>query len=374
MKLWKFVLLGITGHLAETKVLPALAEFAYTYRKEVDIQLIGWSRSKADMDKIQSLLEWKEQHPITNISFIQDQYTGEHNIASLVDSLKQEQLVIYSAIPPVVFADLTKEFCPYPDAPIDILMEKPFGENSEQAQQILNTIKNCGLEQEIHFLDHYAFKSSLRLNKSELKNFSILGEKSIESIQVRASETAGVGTRLGYYNKIGALKDMMNHLLVELDYVLNLHGIEVGDVWPIQWTQLKRDQYMKYAKELGQESDTETEFVLNGVLTHDELNIPLTLQSGKKQREKLGQTRVNYSDGTYLILQLAPEPSLTYYGETDEISLNTQRGPDHDHVRVFHDILTRDLSSFRTPTQVLRDWKAYDAAVTLKKPLNEQAS
>ena len=370
MKLWKFVLLGITGHLAQTKVLPALAEFAYTYRKEVDIQLIGWSRSKADVQKIESLLEWQGNRPITQLSFIQDSYTSEKNIAQLINSLKQERLVMYSAIPPVVFTELTSDFCPYPDAPIDILMEKPFGENSDQAEHILNTISTCGLGEEIHFLDHYAFKSTLRLDKSELKNFEFLKDKTIESIQVRASETAGVGTRLGYYNKIGALKDMMNHLLVELDYALNLHEITIGDRWPITWTELQRSQYLKYTKELGQESDTETAFELKGSLKIQEVTVPLTLMSGKKQQEKRGQTRINYTDGTYLLLELTPNPSLTYFGEDSEVSLNTQKGPKHDHVRVFHDVLTGNFDSFRSPQQVRRDWLTYDQAVSLKKPLD----
>jgi hypothetical protein len=364
MKIWKFVLLGITGDLAESKILPALAEFAFTYRKEVDIHVVGWSRSEANSERIHTLLEWNGESYISHVSFIREEYSSHEVVQQLVNTQNNEEIIVYSAIPPVVFGEMMASFCPFPEANLHILMEKPFGQSSKEARVLIEQISSCTLETKVHFLDHFAFKPALRLSNNETQNFGFLSAKDITQIEISAVEQDGVGNRLGYYQSIGALKDMTNHLLVALEQVLKLHKKQRGPKWPIRWTDLRLGQYQDFIHELGKESSIETKFELQGIL-HLDSEIQLKLLSGKKMYAKQTVIQVMYADQSKVVWRVSPDPVLSYDGY-ETIAINISKGPQHDHVNVFADVLNENFSYFRTTEQVLADWQAYDEAAGLK--------
>ena len=181
---WKFLLFGITGNLAKIKILPGLAEFASLNQDKVSVELIGYSRSKPNLDEIEKVLNsglsknsnldyLKAKHNLTNITFEQGSYEDGKVLFENIAKLKtHERLVVYLAVPPSTFLKFLQNACPYGDQNVDFIIEKPFGRDPIEAAKLLNLVESCGLEQQVHFCDHYLFKNSTLL-------------KSLETLQIR---------------------------------------------------------------------------------------------------------------------------------------------------------------------------------------------
>ena len=134
--------------------------------------------------------------------------------------------LFYLAVPPDAFApicqglqragltyppDAKKPFC-------RIIVEKPIGHDLESARQINTALAQVFDESQIFRIDHY-------LGKETVQNLMVLrfansifepiwNSKYIDHVQITVSEAEGVGTRAAYYDKIGALRDMVqNHIL-----------------------------------------------------------------------------------------------------------------------------------------------------------------
>ncbi|NJK71713.1 MAG: hypothetical protein HC932_05770 [Thermales bacterium] len=141
MKRIKILLLGITGDLARIKVLPALSEFATLHQKDFEVHLIGYSRSKADEKEVENILNQNskhDKHKIKTIEYIQDSYNNIDRFNQIIDGTsKQDKLIIYLAVPPVVFIPFLKSACPLDPSNLHIVIEKPFGRSIEELARSL---------------------------------------------------------------------------------------------------------------------------------------------------------------------------------------------------------------------------------------------
>ncbi|MEX2104467.1 MAG: glucose-6-phosphate dehydrogenase, partial [Bacilli bacterium] len=99
-----------------------------------------------------------------------------------------------------------------------LVIEKPFGHDHESAQILNNQISQVFNEEEIFRIDHYLGKEMVQ-NITVVRFANILFESVwnnnyIANVQITSSETVGVETRGDYYEKSGALRDMVqNHML-----------------------------------------------------------------------------------------------------------------------------------------------------------------
>jgi glucose-6-phosphate 1-dehydrogenase len=99
-----------------------------------------------------------------------------------------------------------------------VVLEKPLGHDSESSKLINSEISEYFNESQIFRIDHYLGKETVQ-NLMVLRFANNLYEnawnsQNIENIQITVSEDLGVGSRGGYYDKYGALLDMVqNHLL-----------------------------------------------------------------------------------------------------------------------------------------------------------------
>ena len=99
-----------------------------------------------------------------------------------------------------------------------LIIEKPFGRDLKSAIELNNQIRNAFDEKEIYRIDHY-------LGKEMVQNIEVIrfanavfeplwNNRYIANIQVTSSETLGVEERARYYDKSGAVRDMLqNHML-----------------------------------------------------------------------------------------------------------------------------------------------------------------
>src|ERR1700683_2038373 len=99
-----------------------------------------------------------------------------------------------------------------------IIVEKPFGRDLESACQLNREIAKIFQEKQVYRIDHYLGKETVqnlmvfRFGNSLFE--PVWNRNYIDFVEITAAETLGVGTRAGYYEEAGALRDMVaNHLL-----------------------------------------------------------------------------------------------------------------------------------------------------------------
>ena len=351
---WKFLIIGITGDLSKRKILPALSEFATLNREKVEIELHGYSRSLPDEEEIQKIIG--EKSAIKNIIYAQGEYSDPKYFQSLTENLKpEERLVVYFAVPPIVFLDLLETFCPYYKANLDIIIEKPFGRDGDEAQKILAKIRDCKLEENVHFCDHYLFKEAADLTgeaKSFLQDF--LKEKEIKSFEIKALEKVDVKGRGGYYDEIGAIKDMFPaHIFSLYELVFeNILGKKIESKFNIN--KVKLGQYKDYKNHVEKsDSQTETYFKIEG--SFDD-GINFTFESGKNLAVKLTEITVTFADGEKIIWNIDPEKTIQIDGKI----FNLSHKKVFDHTNMFEAILEKKNEKFFKNENTLLGWKSYE--------------
>ena len=347
---WKFLLFGITGNLAKIKILPGLAQFAQLNKDKTSVELVGYSRSQPKLEEVENALNSgidtntlkisENEHNLTKISFIQGGYEdGTVLFETISDLKKDERLVVYLAVPPSTFIKFLQNACPFSQNPIDVIVEKPFGRDPQEARQMLNLVYACNLHSQIHFCDHYLFKNSTLLNldqKEQIQHFfqefqdnsknlakELPSEQSIEAlnqvnsdpstnkvseslsnpipnqleksvipkikIHIKILEKVDLAGRAGYFDSTGAFKDMWPHLFSLLTLTLettNLSAIlsSLENLDKVKIEQVFLGQYATYCDEAGlEDSTTETFFKIK-------LNIDgaeIIMESGKNLPTKI---------------------------------------------------------------------------------------
>ena len=99
-----------------------------------------------------------------------------------------------------------------------LVIEKPFGQDLASATKLNETISEVFDENDIYRIDHYVGKEMIQnINMLRFQNVifgSLWNKENIDNVQITVLEKEGVGTRGGYYDHTGALRDMVqNHLL-----------------------------------------------------------------------------------------------------------------------------------------------------------------
>src|SRR5437867_3598085 len=139
--------------------------------------------------------------------------------------------IYYLAVPPSMFVTTVKNLAkarfigPPGEGPFSrLIVEKPIGRDLTSARMINDAIAEVFDERQIYRIDHYLGKETvqnilvLRFANSIFE--PLFNQKYIDHVQLTVAEEEGVGTRAGYYEQAGALRDMVqNHILQLLSLV-----------------------------------------------------------------------------------------------------------------------------------------------------------
>ena len=211
-----------------------------------------------------------------------------------------------------------------------IVLEKPLGRDLESASEINDQVGKCFRENQIYRIDHYLGKETVQ-NLLALRFANSLFEPlwrrgAVDHVQITVAEDLGVGGRIEFYDRVGALRDMVqNHLmqlvcLTAMEAPASLHHDAVRDekikvlraLRPIDSeavrTNTVRGQYAAgaisnetvkgYAEELGgKESSTETFVALKLEIDNWRWsNVPFYLRTGKRLKGKHSEIVVQFQD------------------------------------------------------------------------------
>jgi len=234
-----FVIFGGTGDLARRKLIPSL----YRLITESDIAdrctLLGvapsdlddeayrvWTRealSESGLDDV-ALEAWCDENV-----FYQKLGRGPGAYDDLrlrIEEIEAEKdlpgnRAFYLALPPPVFpiaiTGLGKAGLNESPGWTRIVIEKPIGTDLETALELNAVVHEFFDESQVYRIDHYLGKETvqnlLSFRFSNPMFESVWNRDRVESIEITVAEDLGVGTRAGYYESAGALRDMVqNHL------------------------------------------------------------------------------------------------------------------------------------------------------------------
>ncbi len=233
------VIFGGTGDLAMRKLLPALYHRDLDDQITPDSRIIAASRGALDRDAYLALVEealrknlddgefddaaW--QTFAARIHYAQaDAFEHTHwgQLAELLNGVGERVRVAYLATAPSLFGPIAQGLKQNNliTAASRIVLEKPLGRDLESAREINAAIGECFAEHQIYRIDHYLGKETVQ-NLLALRFGNSLFEplwrrSAIDNVQITVAEDLGVGGRVEFYDRVGALRDMVQNHLMQL--------------------------------------------------------------------------------------------------------------------------------------------------------------
>jgi glucose-6-phosphate 1-dehydrogenase len=236
--LFDLVIFGGTGDLAQRKILPGLFRRFCAGQMPPEARLIGAARSDLDTQGYRDLVrkaigEFGGSLPadaalldafLAQVSYITIDARGEQGWPELRDIMAGTERVeaYYFSVAPSLFGDIAERLQTWgmADANARIVVEKPFGRDLETAQALNKTLATYFNEDQIYRIDHYLGKETVQ-NLMAVRFGNMLFEplwnsQYVDHIQITVAETVGVGGRGEYYDKSGAMRDMVQNHLMQL--------------------------------------------------------------------------------------------------------------------------------------------------------------
>jgi glucose-6-phosphate 1-dehydrogenase len=226
----RLVLFGATGDLAGRYLLPALAALMAAGELPTGFDVLGAAREDLDDESFRHLAEERlDEHAphvaadaraalVRALRYRAVDLASRDSVAALIGD-ERRPLAVYLALPPATFATAVTTLGSV-GLPVSsrIVLEKPFGEDLQSAAALNELIAQVVGEEAVFRVDHVLGLATLHnLLGARLANRilePVWSSDHIQQIDVLWDETLALEGRAGYYDKTGALKDVIqNHLL-----------------------------------------------------------------------------------------------------------------------------------------------------------------
>jgi glucose-6-phosphate 1-dehydrogenase len=238
------VIFGAMGDLASRKLLPAIYNLAHEGALPERIALIGISRGSLTNEEFRerardSIDRFSRRRPdpdvlnglLNSMQYLSGKFDDEDLYARLRDALGDIDSSFGTSLNRVFYLSTAPEFFPVitgqlgeaglnktEDAEVRAVIEKPIGYDLASARAQNESVLEFFDESQVFRIDHYLGKETVQ-NLMALRFANALFEpvwnrNYIDHVQITAAEDIGVGTRAGYYEHAGALRDLVqNHML-----------------------------------------------------------------------------------------------------------------------------------------------------------------
>ncbi|XDA96672.1 glucose-6-phosphate dehydrogenase [Sulfitobacter sp. LCG007] len=232
------VIFGGTGDLARRKILPGLFRRFVAGQMPPEARVIGAARSDMSPDEFRDLTaeaigEFASDAVdggdalksfLQRVDYVAIDAQGDKGWAELREKMSGEDRIeaYYFSVAPSLFGQLAEKLQSHgmADDNARIVVEKPFGRDLESAKALNATLAKYFDEAQIYRIDHYLGKETVQ-NLMAVRFGNMLFEplwnsQYVDHIQITVAETVGVGGRGEYYDKSGAMRDMVQNHLMQL--------------------------------------------------------------------------------------------------------------------------------------------------------------
>ena len=350
-----YVIFGGTGDLARRKLLPALYHRDRDGQIPAESRLIGAARSEHDRQEYQAFAREALE------KYVPEDERDEESLARFLDRLHYLALdaktdpgwdelkamldagdggpddkandgrvrAFYLAVGPSLFGDICKRLheTGLTDGNSRVVIEKPLGRDLASARELNRAVGEYFDERQVFRIDHYLGKETVQ-NLLALRFANTLFEPlwnsaQIDHVQITVAETVGVGGRAEYYDRSGAMRDMVQNHLLQLLCLVAMEPPASADADAIRDEKLKvlrslkpitadnaethtvRAQYRAgagpegkvegYLDELGHESVTSTFVAIKAEVENWRwAGVPFYLRTGKRMAMRMSEIVIQF--------------------------------------------------------------------------------
>ncbi|KFF30738.1 glucose-6-phosphate dehydrogenase [Bifidobacterium bombi] len=445
------VIFGVTGDLAQKKLLPAIYDLANRGLLSSSFGLTGFGRrdwSNEDFAAfVKTAIEARCRTPFREstwenlakgIRFVQGTFDDPQAFARLSQTVQELDRdrgtrgnhAFYMSVPPSAFPLVSKQLADSGLAKSTdgawrrVIIEKPFGHDLQSAMELDRVVSEVFDPSSVFRIDHYLGKETvqnlLALRFANSMYEPIWNSNYVDHVQITMAEDIGIGGRAGYYDGIGAARDVIqNHLLqlmaltameepvsfsaedltaekkkvlsaVRLPDDLDVHTAR--GQYAAGWQGSEKVQGYLDEKGIDQSSITETYAAIRlDVDTRRWAGVPFYLRTGKRLGKRVTeiavvfkraphlpfeQTAVRELGKNALVIRVQPDEGVTIrFGakvpggskmEVRDVSMDfsygrsfTENSPEA-YERLILDVLLGDPPLFPTTDEVNLSWKILD--------------
>ncbi|WP_410218229.1 glucose-6-phosphate dehydrogenase [Paracoccus sp. (in: a-proteobacteria)] len=336
------VIFGATGDLAHRKILPGLFRRFRAGQFPASSRIIGAARTEQDDDAFRAeiagaICEFsgvgKDDPQLAEflalLGYVPIDAKGEGGWQALKERMRPGVVhAFYFSVAPALFGDIAERLAGHGIADDDsrIVVEKPFGRDLASARALNAMLAQHFHEHQIYRIDHYLGKETVQ-NLMAVRFANVLFEplwnaQFIDHVQITVAETVGVAGRGSYYDKSGAIRDMVqNHMMQllcliameppyhfdpdavrdeKLKVIRALQPVEPGDIVRGQYQGEGGKSYLKDAED--PESRTESYVAMKVRISNWRWQgTPFYLRTGKKLRARTSEIAITFKEPPHSI-------------------------------------------------------------------------